>query len=255
MSKISLRIRESSRDFSSDFNEDSTAVLNQEEVVKMPVAEDMQTEIVTKFYDYNADSEDQEKALILHQNRYYQSDGISISTKDQAAFDVFASLSGTVSEVKQDPLLGNVVKLEHAQEVSTYYASLGEVFVEAGTEIKQGDTIGTAGQNLFGVDNGVHVHFELRKDGAPLNPEEFFNQPLNKVKAPKAEGLEDEEKEEDNAENEVDADTETGTDGDADTDIEEEDDSVNDEDQENSEDDADSEAEEENESSAAMTNT
>ncbi|WP_058308687.1 M23 family metallopeptidase [Gracilibacillus massiliensis] len=217
--------------------EDATTVMQQQEVLQMPVPEDLQVEIVTKFYDYGADAEDQEQALISHQNKFYQSDGIAISTSDHQAFDVKASLSGQVVEVKQDPLLGNVVKMEHEQGISTYYASLDEVLVEKGTELKQGDSIGTAGQNVMGQDNGVHVHFEVRKDGTPVNPENFVNQPIHKIIAPDESG-EDEERAEDTEENEENDDTEEDAD----------------EEQEDSEEEAE-ETEETNESSSAMERT
>ncbi|SHM61715.1 M23 family metallopeptidase [Gracilibacillus kekensis] len=215
--------------------EDATTVMQQQEVLQMPVPEDLQVEIVTKFYDYGADAEAQEQALISHQNKFYQSDGIAISTSDHQAFDVKASLSGQVVEVKQDPLLGNVVKMEHEQGISTYYASLDEVLVEKGTDVKQGDSIGTAGQNVLGQDNGVHVHFEVRKDGTPVNPENFVNQPIHKIIAP-----DDSVEEEAPAEESEDSD-----------DTEEETDESADEEQE----DAEEDAEETNESSSAMERT
>ena len=93
----------------SSFNEDAQSVLQQEETIKMPVSEEVQAEIVTKFYDYNADQEEQEKGVTLYNNRYYQSTGVNIASNDGETFDVIASLSGTVTEVKEDPLLGNVV--------------------------------------------------------------------------------------------------------------------------------------------------
>lgn len=167
--------------------QDAAPVMEQQEVIKMPVQEKDQAEIVTKFYDYDADSKEQEKALVLYNNKYYQSTGVDIASTEGETFDVTASLSGTVTEVKEDPLLGNVVQLSHPDEVTTYYASLGEVLVEAGAEVKQGDTIGTAGENLYGKGNGTHVHFELRKNDTAVNPEEYFNQPLNKLEAPKEE--------------------------------------------------------------------
>ncbi|WP_188456651.1 M23 family metallopeptidase [Virgibacillus oceani] len=162
-------------------DQDAETVVGQQELVKMPVESPDKAEIVTKFYDYNADEKDQEAALVLYNNRYYQSTGIDIAQADGEAFDVMASLSGTVTNVKEDPLLGNVVELTHENEVTTYYASLGEVNVKAGDEVKQGEVVGTAGQNLFGKDIGTHVHFELRKDGKEVNPEAFFNQPLSSL--------------------------------------------------------------------------
>ncbi|UOQ87067.1 M23 family metallopeptidase [Gracilibacillus salinarum] len=186
--------------------EDATTVMQQQEMLEMPVAQDLQTEIVTKFYDYGADAETQEQALILHENQYYQSDGIDISTSGDEAFDVSAALSGEVVEVKQDPLLGNVVKLEHDFGVTTYYASLEEIFVEQGSTVEQGQAIATAGQNTLGQENGIHVHFEVRKDGTPVNPEDFVNQPINKIVAPDQDDAE--------ADSETDTESDQGTEAD-----------------------------------------
>ena len=163
------------------YDEDAEAVMDEQEVVKMPVAESEQAEIVTKFYDYNSEEEDQENALVLYNNRYHQSTGIDIASEDGETFDVTASLSGTVQEVKEDPLLGNVVVLDHDNGVTTYYASLADVQVQAGVDVKQGDLLGQAGKNIFGKDNGNHVHFELRKDGQEVNPEDYFNQPVSQL--------------------------------------------------------------------------
>src|SRR5690625_745508 len=185
----------------SEFDEDAEAVLDQQEVIKMPVQDKEQAEIVTKFYDYNAEQDEQEYGLILYNNRYYQSTGIDIASAEREAFDVVASLSGTVTEVKEDPLLGNVVVVSHENDVMTYYASLNEVEVKADSEVKQGDAIGTAGKNLFGKDNGTHVHFELRKDGKEVDPESFFNQPVSELDKIDVEE-EEEEVEEEEAEQE-----------------------------------------------------
>lgn len=171
---------------------DAQPVMENQEVIKMPVADQEQAEIVTKFFDYNASQEDQESALILHNNRYYQSTGVDIVYPDGEAFDVLAALSGSVMEVKEDPLLGNVVILSHDNDVTTYYASLGEVGVKAGDEVKQGDVIGTAGENIFGQSHGTHVHFEIRKDEQVFNPEAFFNQPVSKLDEGESEDVSEE---------------------------------------------------------------
>src|SRR5690625_1107413 len=181
------------------FDEDAESVLQQTEIIKMPVTEDVQTEIVTKFFDYSADQEDEEKGLNLYNNRYYQSKGIDITFEDGEAFNVVASLSGTVKEVKEDPLIGNVVIMKHGEDITTYYASLGEIDVTTGAKVKQGDKIGTAGKNLFGQESGTHVHFEIRKGETEVNPEDFFNEPLSKLEQFNVEEQQDksDEKEED----------------------------------------------------------
>lgn len=162
-------------------DDEALSVIRQQEVVKMPLAEVDQAEIVTKFYDYDAEQADQEKALILYNNRYYQSTGVNIARADGQSFDVLAALSGTVTEVKEDPLLGNVVTIEHDNDIATYYASLEEVSVNPGQKIAQGEKIGTAGKNLFNEEAGIHVHFEISKAGKEVNPEQFFNQPVSKL--------------------------------------------------------------------------
>ncbi|RLL42923.1 M23 family metallopeptidase [Oceanobacillus piezotolerans] len=173
---------EQSEDYAPTPNEEAAEpVIEQQEVIQMPLEDLEQAEIVTKFFDYNASQEEQEAALVFYNNRYYQSTGVDIASIEGAAFDVLASLSGTVSEVKEDPLLGNVVALTHDEGVVTYYASLDEVAVTAGDEVKQGEKVGTAGKNLFGKDNGTHVHFEIRKDGQEVNPESYFNQPVGSL--------------------------------------------------------------------------
>src|SRR5690625_698384 len=85
----------------SQFDEEAESVLQQQEIIKMPVQEDVQTEIVTKFFDYNDEQDEQERGLNLYNNRYYQSTGVDIASDDGEAFDVVASLSGTVTEVKE----------------------------------------------------------------------------------------------------------------------------------------------------------
>ncbi|WLV24175.1 M23 family metallopeptidase [Aciduricibacillus chroicocephali] len=162
-------------------NEDAAPVMEQQEEIHMPVADEAQAEIVTKFYSYDADKKTQQDGIILFQNRYYQSTGTGISMPDGEPFDVVASLSGEVSEVKENPLLGNVVVMDHGNDITTYYASLGEVKVKEGDKLSQGELIGEAGKNLFMKDNGNHVHFELRKEKQQVNPEDFFNKPLSKL--------------------------------------------------------------------------
>jgi len=162
-------------------NEEAEEVVQREEMVKMPMDDFLEANIVTKFFDYEATEEDQEKAVTFYHNRYYQSKGVHIQAVDEQAFDVLAALSGKVVDVKEDPLLGNVVVLKHEDGVATYYASLGETAVKKGDEVAQGDKLGTAGQNIFNEESGTHVHFELHKDDVEVNPELYFNEPLQNL--------------------------------------------------------------------------
>lgn len=167
-----------------DYDQESDPVVSQAEVVKLPVSSESDSQVVTKFYDFDKDSADQEQALVLYNNKYYQSQGIDIAATSEAPLDVVAALSGDVIEVKEDPLLGHVVQVEHDHGVTTYYASLTDVQVEEGQRVSQGDVLATAGQNIFGQSNGTHVHFAIRKDGQPVDPEAFIDQSVTEVRAP-----------------------------------------------------------------------
>lgn len=163
------------------YDEDARPVTQQEEVIRMPVADEDTAEIVTTFYDYDAPTEERENSLVHYNNRYYQNEGVAIASTEETSFDVLASFSGTVETIKEDPLLGNLVTLSHGDDTMTYYASLEEIIVKEGQKIEQGDVIGSAGQNLFGQENGIHVHFEIVKNGEKQNPETLFDQPVSTI--------------------------------------------------------------------------
>lgn len=152
-----------------------------EENFKMPVMDEKSVVIKKEFYDVGASSDKQEAALVFYNNTYYPSTGIDIAQENGESFDVVASLSGTVVRAENDSILGNVVEIEHENGVTTFYQSLGEMHVEAGATVDQGEVIGTAGTSVYNKDAGVHVHFEIRQNNEPINPNEFFNKPLSSI--------------------------------------------------------------------------
>ena len=157
-------------------DEPSEPVTTPVENVSLPILAESKTQIVTKFYDHEADQEDQEQALVFYNNKYYQSQGIDIAATNDEPLPVVAALSGEIVEVKENPLLGLVVQMKHDHDVSTYYSSLVDVEVKEGQSVSQGEVIAHAGTNVFNKDKGVHVHFEIRKDDHPVNPELYIDQ-------------------------------------------------------------------------------
>ncbi|MBM7543060.1 stage II sporulation protein Q [Amphibacillus cookii] len=170
-------------------DEASDPVTNPVENVSLPVLSESEIQIVTKFYDHEVEEEDQEQALVFYNNKYYQSQGIDITATTSDPLPVVAALSGEVVEVKEDPLLGFVVQIEHDHDVTTYYSSLTDVEVEIGDKVAQGDVLAHAGTSLFGQDKGTHIHFELRKDGQAVNPETFLEQPVTDIVISNAEDV------------------------------------------------------------------
>ncbi len=109
-------------------------------------------------------------------NDWRTHDGMDISAA--AGTKVQAACAGTVKSVENDPLLGTTVTLEHTGGYQTIYANL-----EARPTVKEGDSV-SAGQILGAVGStsiaesseGPHLHFSVRKNGTPVNPETFLNQ-------------------------------------------------------------------------------
>lgn len=157
---------------------------------KMPVANAKAAEIKTQFYDFNGKTEDQESALVFYNNTYQPNTGLDIAMKDGESFDVTASLSGTVTRVEEDPLLGNVIEIEHDKGVVTQYQSVTDIKVATGQEVKQGDVLARAGESMFNEKAGTHVHFEIRKDGVAVNPTKYFEKSLSTLMDERQESVE-----------------------------------------------------------------
>ncbi|MBP2242398.1 stage II sporulation protein Q [Cytobacillus eiseniae] len=162
-----------------NINEPAIEVNRQMENFVMPVKDADSVEIARHFYDSNGNSEEQEAALVFYNNRYHPNTGIDITSKNGETFDVVASLSGTVTKVENDDLLGNVIEIEHDKGIVTQYQSVTEMNVEVGDQVKQGDVLAKAGESALDEEAGLHVHFEIRKDGVPVNPHDYFQKPLS----------------------------------------------------------------------------
>lgn len=89
-----------------------------------------------------------------------------------AGTEVRASSDGTVIKTATDERFGNYIILQHNDVFSTCYAHLEKWLVQEGAIIKQGDTIGIAGES--GNATGKHLHFEIRKKEQRMNPLAFL---------------------------------------------------------------------------------
>lgn len=81
---------------------------------------------------------------------------------------VLAPFTGVVVQVGEDPQLGRLVKLDFSNGWTSILANLGEVKVKEGQAVQTGEVIGTVG--LSAPLKKPWLHFELRKDGKPVNP-------------------------------------------------------------------------------------
>lgn len=151
------------------------------EKIQMPVTDVASTVIKKQFYDVNADEKEQEEALVFYNNRYEPNKGIDVAKNDGKPFEVVASLSGNVTKVQEDALLGNVIDVDHGDGVVTRYQSVTDIQVAVGDEVKQGDVLATASKSQINEKAGTHVHFEIRKDDVALNPIEFIDKQVSAI--------------------------------------------------------------------------
>ncbi len=161
-------------------DDDDDVTTPQVEVIKAPI--DGEFVIVRKFYEKDGTKEEQELSLIKYGTSYRTSSGTSYAKKDGSQFDVLASLSGKVYEVKESPLYGNYVVLEHDNDVKTYYYGLKEVTVTVGSEITQGTKLGTSGETEIDKDAKNHVYFKVVVGSTHLNPEKAIGKKTEEVK-------------------------------------------------------------------------
>ena len=158
--------------------EDTQAVVSTEMKVMRPYV-DSEIKIVKSYYDYKAEAAVQENSLIYHENTYMQNSGVSYGGKDN--FDVVAILDGTVTNVTEDKLLGNVVEVKHENNMISTYQSLSTVSVKKDDVIKQGQLLGKSGNANISKDLNNHLHFELIYKGANVNPEDYFDKKVSEL--------------------------------------------------------------------------
>lgn len=79
---------------------------------------------------------------------------------------------GIVSAVSRNSTYGLHVDVRHNSNVVTRYAHLATVKVKAGQPIKRGQYVGAGGST--GRSTGSHLHYEIRINGNPKNPQAFL---------------------------------------------------------------------------------
>lgn len=97
---------------------------------------------------------------------------LGVDIKANKASAVTASEDGTIKSIKNDPRYGLTITISHQDGYETVYSNLlTSDFVKEKDEVKKGQTIGTVGETAsFEIAEEPHLHFEVYKDGQPINP-------------------------------------------------------------------------------------
>ena len=106
---------------------------------------------------------------ILGSTRYHS--GVDVAAVSGAT--IVAAMGGTVALAEYSASYGNYVVIYHTNGTSTLYAHLSSMAVSAGATVSAGDTIGYCGST--GLSTGPHLHFEVRVNGACVDPLSYYS--------------------------------------------------------------------------------
>lgn len=91
---------------------------------------------------------------------------------------VKAAAGGYIAWTRVGKQYGNYIMVVHAGGVATVYAHLSRFAVRPDTYVERGQVIGYSGgrpgDEGAGLSTGPHLHFEVRQNGIPVNPENFL---------------------------------------------------------------------------------
>lgn len=88
---------------------------------------------------------------------------------------IWTAAPGVVLRAGWSSGYGKLVEVQHAGNVVTRYGHLSEVLVAPGEVLQKGDVVGLAGDT--GMATGVHLHFELLREGQPCDPLDELDEP------------------------------------------------------------------------------
>lgn len=158
--------------------EDNIPVITTDIIINRPYV-DSNVKILKGFYDHNADESSQENSIIYYESTYIQNTSIAYGGVE--SFDVVSILDGKVVKITKDDLVGNVIEVEHDNNIISVYQSVDNIKVNVNDEIKQGQIIATSGKSNINKDLNSHLLFELIINNQISNPEDYFGKKLNTI--------------------------------------------------------------------------
>ena len=90
----------------------------------------------------------------------------------QAGTPIVAAAGGVVIASEWHHAFGNMIEIDHGNDISTLYAHTSRVYVNVGDVVRRGQHIADVG--MTGRATGSHLHFEVHVKGVPNNPAKFL---------------------------------------------------------------------------------
>jgi murein DD-endopeptidase MepM/ murein hydrolase activator NlpD len=88
---------------------------------------------------------------------------------------IVAAAAGVVVFSDWHPQYGNMIEIDHGNDLVTRYAHCSKRLVQVGDVVQRGARVAEVGST--GRATGSHLHFEVRHQGAPQNPSRFLRMP------------------------------------------------------------------------------
>ena len=85
---------------------------------------------------------------------------------------IISPADGIVTFAAKKGAYGNLIMIDHGYGLVTRYGHLKSFDVKRGTKVSRGDVIAKMGNT--GRSTGPHVHYEVRLNGVPVNPEKYI---------------------------------------------------------------------------------
>jgi murein DD-endopeptidase MepM/ murein hydrolase activator NlpD len=102
-----------------------------------------------------------------------QHPGIDIAVAEGSY--VRAAGAGVVQEAGSDAVYGNFIRIRHAGGYESIYGHASELFVATADSVERHEVIALSGNT--GRSTAPHLHFEILKDGQPIDPRTRVSQP------------------------------------------------------------------------------
>jgi len=96
-----------------------------------------------------------------------------IDFKGHVGDAVKCTASGKVIFTGRQGGYGNCIHIRHTNNLETWYGHLSHIDVREGQHVTVGDVIGRIGST--GRSTGPHLHYEVRKNGHPVNPVQYLS--------------------------------------------------------------------------------
>jgi lipoprotein NlpD len=98
--------------------------------------------------------------------RHHHHEGVDID--GMLGEQILAAAEGTVVRAGREGGFGRLVVIDHGGGLTTLYAHASRVLVREGDEVERGQPIAEVGHS--GNAHGSHLHFEVHRDGRPIDP-------------------------------------------------------------------------------------